>query len=164
MSKLPLLLALVVGVALWAAPSPTLAADGDQFAGATVSKGDWRIIAAITICDGKVELDTGCDQLDLQDTVGITDRLVFARRQETGCTLDPTLTVTTSDAAAATYTYNLGSAGADLTVNDATPRVTLMVDQGASPGRYLNFAITNDDDCTDLDFIMLFVSKAGAGE
>lgn len=162
MRKLPLLLTLVVGVALWA--TPTLAADGDQFAGASVSKGDWRIISAITICDGLVAADAGaaaCTQVDLQDTVGITDRLVFAKRQDTGCSADATLTVTTSDAAAATYLYNLGSAGADLTVNDTTPRVTLMVDQGASPGRYLNFALSDAADCTDLDFIMLFVSKAG---
>jgi len=168
MRLLPLLTTLVVGVALWAAP--TFAQDGTQLAGATTSKGDWRIIAAITICDNRGAGDTSdCTQIDLQDTVGITDRLVFARREGTGCTGDPTLTVTTSEEAAATHTYNLGSGGAALTVNDATPRVTLMVDQGAAPGRYLNFVTDNaslagcelDAVDTGTDWVMLFISKSG---
>jgi hypothetical protein len=173
MRKLPLLLTIVVGVALWAAPS--LGADGDQLAGATTSKGDWRIMAAITICDDKIAADFNgaagdCTQVDLADHPGMTDRLVFARREPAGanCTNDPTLTVTTSEEAAATFEYNLGSAGTDLEVNDATPRVTLMVDQGASAGRYLNFALSDGLGCIDpgagLDWVMLFVTKAGAGE
>ena len=170
MTKLPLLLTIVVGVALWA--TPTLAQDGTQLEGATTSKGDWRIVAAITVCDDRAhDGAAACTQVDLQDTVGMTDRLVFARREGTNCTNDPTLTVTTSEEAAATYEYNLGSAGADLTVNDATPRVTLMVDQGASTGRYLNFAISDMVGCEEdsdnpgvsagTDWTMLFVSGVG---
>ena len=147
---------------LFGAPAPAGATDGDTFDGSKTTKGDWRIVASTTICDGKTAALLTCTQLDLgSHSVGITDRLVFAKRQETGCTANPTLTVTTSDLAAATYDYAMGAAGAALTVNDATPRVTYMVDEGAMPGRYLNFTITDAANCTDLDFVMHWVTEAG---
>lgn len=142
----------------WCVSSVALATDGDN-CGLTnwaTSRGSIKPVWCVLLCDSKDSQDATCSEYDLQGTLpttgpGIPDVLVFEINTSTGCSANATATLASSPTSAGTE-HDLGattsvSTGGNTKLSIDTSQVSI--------DRYVSADLTNLDDCTDFDVLMI---------
>lgn len=141
-------------------PLPSWGADGDtctaHVLGAStgtitkITKGIWREIACIQLCDGKKVADNsnGCTEFNMSAVTGTPDLIVLEYEEDgdSSCSAGPIFTVSTGPISGGTPTYDIDSTA--VTIGEATTRV--VIDMSTAPVDNFLF-ITNGATLTGCD-------------
>lgn len=142
----------VLAVSLWCVSGSIRAADGDTcgLANWATSHGTVIPVWCVLLCDSATSQDSACDEFDL-NTLGIPDVLVFEINTDTGCSANATATLASAPTSAGTE-HDLG-ATTSVARNDNT-KLSIDTSQ-VSIDRYVETDLSNMDDCTDFDVLMI---------
>ena len=139
-------------------PQVTWAADGDACEDGTgkFSRGTWRSVACINLCDDIDSTDTICATFDL-NSVGMPDVIVFEYEDVGGqCSSTPDFTITTSPESDGTPAYDLDASA--VVLNSTTDRVVIDTSQ-APLDRYIVTAVSDVAACQDVDIRMHLLDR-----